>query len=356
MKFTKSITACILVLLILVGLCACERRVRGSQDVWLDFELNSDKTGYEVTGSNIAGEKPDEVWEMVDVVIPSEYRGKPVTRIGLDVFKNSQILASVTIPDTVEVIVADAFGNCTALTSIHIPKNVKRFGGWCFQGCTSLSEITVDPDNQYFTAVDNVVYTKDLKEMVFYASGKKQTSFDVPAGVTSINRYSFMHCTYLENISVPETVTDISYESIMFCRALRGIEINENNHVYQSIDGNLYSKDGKTFLRFYSESQPTKLILPQSVTTIESLAAYYSQNLIEITIPVGVTYIGDGAFSQCRDLKKATFENTQGWKLIPTHGKFATSIKLNSEDFSSLEKNAKYLTDDYNTYEWECVG
>lgn len=356
MKPVKSFFAFILIFAVLLSLCACVRRVRDSSSVWLDFELNEERTGYEVTGSNIAGEKPGVIWQMVDVVIPSEYRGKPVVKIGIEAFKDSQILASVTIPDTVEFISGSAFSHCTALTSLHLPKNVKHLGGWSFDGCTSLSELTVDPANPYFTSVDNVIYTKDGKELVLYAPANKQSTFEIPDGVVSINRYSMWHCSALENISIPSSVTDISYESIMFCDSLRGVDVSENNAVYKSIDGNLYSRDGTTFLRFYSVAEPTALVLPQSVTTIDRFAAYYSHNLTEITIPAGVTYIGDSAFSQCPDLSKATFENTSGWKLIPTHGKFASPVCLSPSDFESPEKNATYLTDDYYDHEWEAAA
>lgn len=57
-----------------------------------------------------------------DLVIPSQIRNYPVTRIGG--FNDAAALRSVTIPDGVTTILGNAFSGCTNLSTVTIPDTV----------------------------------------------------------------------------------------------------------------------------------------------------------------------------------------------------------------------------------------
>ena len=94
----------------------------------LVFELDGD--GYKVVGCDKKAE---------NAVIPSTYKGKPVTSIGDSAFYACNDLTSVTIGKSVTSIGDWAFYNCTSLASITIPDSVTSIGDLAFDGCKSLT-------------------------------------------------------------------------------------------------------------------------------------------------------------------------------------------------------------------------
>lgn len=69
--------------------------------------------------------------------------------------------------------------------------------------------------------------------------------------------------------------------------------------------------------------------------------------LTSITIPKGVTNIGDYAFRGCTGLTSVEFKNTNGWIVGDT--------EISSIDLSNTATAAEYLTDTYCYYDWENI-
>ena len=370
-----SLLFCFIILIAVLLTSSCSIRKRGSDNVYFHYFWWEDDNSYHIIETNVEGKTLEDNWEMIDVVIPTEYNGKPVTQIGWDSFRQCQILRSVTIPEGITGIHADTFFDCNNLESVHLPKSMKLFHGSCFASCNSLKEVTVDPDNPWFCSVDGVVYTKDQKELVFYPPGKTDEEFAIPEGCSMIGRYAFAYCENLKRIIVPSTVTDISYDSILFCKGLEGVFVDEKNATYSSIDGNLYSKDGKKLLRLCVSTEKINLTIPEGVIEVADGAAYYCENLIAISLPksltsIGeisfkscvnlatitvtenVTFIGSGAFSRCEQLSEVVFEQTSGWRVEPLRGKFVSTKKLDQAKLASPTTAAEYLLDAYDSWEW----
>lgn len=367
---------CVFLLLISVlGATSCSLKPKGSDNVHFRYFWWEDDNSYHIIETNVEGKTLDDNWEMIDVVIPTEYNGHPVTEIGWDSFRGCQILRSVTIPEGITGISSYTFFDCNNLESVHLPKSMKNFWGGCFASCNSLREVTVDPENPWFCSVNGVVYTKDQKELVFYPPGKTDAEFVIPEGCLYIGRYAFAYCENLKRITVPNTVIGISYESLLFCKGLEGVFVDEDNEVYSSVDGNLYSKDGKRFLRLCRSNENISLTLPEKVVEIAKGAAYYCDNLTNITlpenlstiegsafsnchgltsikIPESVSFIGVSAFSGCDNLSEVVFDQTLGWQVVPQGGKFVSTRNLKHSDLNSPTTAAEYLSDKYCHWEW----
>lgn len=57
----------------------------------------------------------------------------------------------------------------------------------------SLKYIEVDKNNPYFTAKNNVLFTKDMKELVFYCNEKKEEEYYIPKEVKKVRSRAFIN-------------------------------------------------------------------------------------------------------------------------------------------------------------------
>ncbi len=340
---------CIILFCSVVCLCSCDKPINDNGDVWFRYRMTNDETGYYIEYCNVSDRTLEEN-SPVDVVIPSEYKGKPVVGIYHQAFTNSEIIRSVTFPDSIRSIYAYAFVNCTGFESINIPKNVELVVGSSFSNCTSLKEITVDSENEYFTSVDRNLYTADGKKLLLYTPGKTESEFSIPDGVVSVGNHAFQKCENLKSITIPSTVTDMRFDAIAICDNLQEISVDENNTMYKSIDGNLYSKDGKTLLSICSGK--TAVIIPEGVTSIARYAAYYCNNLASVTIAESVNFIGEEAFTRCGSLTEIIFMEKFGWSAIPQWGKFQTTKEIDKSELESPTE-AMALILEYSNCEWQ---
>ena len=188
-----------------------------------------------------------------EIVIPSEYKGKPVIGISDDAFKKCVSLTSVTIPDSVTSIGNSSFYGCSSLTRVTIGNSVTSIGSNAFDGCDSLTSVTI-PDS--VTSIGNSAFS----------GCSSLTSVTIPDSVTSIGGYAFCGCDSLTCVSIPNSVTSIDRGAFSGCSSL------------------------------------TSIVIPDSVTSIDRSAFEYCTSLTSIVIPDSVTSIGDGAFYGCDSL------------------------------------------------------
>lgn len=163
-------------------------------------------------------------------------------------------------------------------------------------------------------------YIDDITDSIIIAACDEDASGDLTIPetidsypVTIIGPGAFGNCSKLTTITIPSSVTEIqivltAYDDfIVFPWSVSGsstftaINVSPNNTYYQSIDGALYSKDGKT-LYAVPAGKSGKFDIPQGVTNIGECAFLYCDRLTSITIPDSVTSIGGGAFKYCEAL------------------------------------------------------
>ena len=143
------------------------------------------------------------------IIIPSTYKGLPVTDIGKNGFSCCKV-TNVTIPSSVTSIGADAFWGCSAMTDITIPSSVTSIGYGAFSGCESLKQITIPGT---VTALgDDICYS---------CSGL--TSVVIQNGVTSISSSGFLGCSSLAAITIPASVTSVGESAFWGCSSLADI-------------------------------------------------------------------------------------------------------------------------------------
>ena len=128
--------------------------------------------------------------------------------------------------------------------------------------------------------------------------------------VIAISSIVFLNHQDMTSINLPASVVLFDHSDIMDCNNLNYIKIDENHSLYKSIDGNLYTKDGKTLLRYAPDKKATSFSIPEGVTRIEEYAFSNANNLTSIVIPDSVTSIRKGAFSHCNNLADITIPDS----------------------------------------------
>ena len=232
--------------------------------------------------------------------------GHGVFGIGEQAFAGCSSLTTVSIPSSVESIGDRAFDGCSALTAIELPRLLEEIGEEAFAGCSSLASFTVAANNADFMSLDGNLYSKDGTQLIRYAAGKTETSFAIPAGVTSIAAGAFDSCGALQSVTIPASVTTIGAGAFANYKALTAINVDAANPNFSSIDGNLYSKDGTTLIQYATGKAETSYAVANSVTAIGAGAFKGAVNLTSVTLPETVTSIGAYAFDGCSGLTSVT--------------------------------------------------
>ena len=265
---------------------------------------------------------------------------------------------SFDIPQGVMLVNDFAFRGCTSLTSITIPASVTLVYEISLVGCPNLANIKVDSANPKFKSIDGNLYSSDGTSLIMYTNGKRDLAFEIPQGVTTIADGAFYGCDYLTRITFPNSLTKIGESAFLDFHSL--IEVcnksslsiaagskdygyvgyqakrvfkNEEDTVLSMIGDYVFYDDATdVYLVKYVGSNRT-LTLPNNFNGkdygIYSGAFNNNDTITNITIPSGVTSIGESAFNNCSNLKEITIPAS-----VTTIGEYAF------EDCSSLNKVA----------------
>lgn len=260
----------------------------------------------------------------------------------LEYYPNAKKDSSYTVPDTVEYFeYPDAFyghidgfsasaeelAKSTSypyLKSITLSNNT-GIGYNPFQYCSALTEIKVNDDHPTLTAVDGVLFNKDITELRVYPSAKKDASYKIPDSVkTVMSAYAFSICPSLKSITISNSMSYMglmgtSETQFLFdnCVSLEEIIVDEENETYSSVDGVVFNKDQTTLMRYPRSKGGTTYEIPDGVTRIDGGAFKYCDALTEITIPNSVTLIEGRAFQNCDALTHVIYEGTaEEWEAL----------------------------------------
>ena len=119
----------------------------------------------------------------------------------------------ITIPDNVISIWSYAFNNVKRpIKKLIISKNVKEVGNLF----GPIKEIVISGDNEHFTAINGVLYSKDQKRLIKFPEGKKEATFKVPNFVLAVDSYAF-HKSLIQNMVLDSE--DIVLEDNAFAEA-----------------------------------------------------------------------------------------------------------------------------------------
>ena len=303
------------------------------------YELNDEQDGYVVIGYNGTDE---------DVIISNGYNGLPVTSIGSAAFYDCTQIKTITMSKHIleinakafamctnleRIILSDnitfignmAFSGCEKLTSVTLPKSLNLLGYDVFKDCAAISEISILDSNESYVTADNVLFNKNKTNLIYYASCKPNTKYEIPSSVTEIssnaitfvnslkeliigeevefvNSFAINNCNNLEMVEISSSVTTLGLAFIDHCLNLKQINVSDKNMFYSSCDGVLYNKD-KTILYLYpSNNQSTNFIIPETVRSIEYKAFQYNKWLNKLILTKNIKKVANISFYECSNL------------------------------------------------------
>lgn len=127
-------------------------------------------------------------------------------------------------------------------------------------------------------------------------------------GITGIIDNCFFMCDGLTDVALPDTLETIGGGAFMI-DSLNNIFIGNESMYFKTVGGILYDIDMTTIIDYPVHKTETHFDLPDSVTKINGGAFRKATSLQSISIPEGVTYIGNRAFDET-GLRSITFPST----------------------------------------------
>lgn len=254
-------------------------------------------------------------------------------------------LSQLELPNSLKSIGLNAFsGVGDELTSLNIGPNVDTLKPGFIIG-KGIMNYTIDPRNENFVAVDNVIFNKSMTTLIRFPDAYflVHNEYSVPDGVTRIEDSAFGGMNYYiesnDNVlnfpsSVKELNINNNYDGTFVSR------FNIDNEYYTSRDGIIYDKEMTTALKMPVFVKLDKYEVPSSVKIIGKYFGYANMSVREVTIPNSVEEIKDFAFATEPSLAFSTinlYTNT-GTTLNPT---FLTNINLKSSVHIKRTVNVK---------------
>ena len=322
------------------------------------------------------------------VTIPSEVDGYTVTGIGKDAFKNATEVTSVVIPDSVKEIESNAFYH-TGLTELNLPSSLETLGTQIIAK-TAITEITIpkglksaginsDGTGTYGAlsrcdTLEKVVFEDGITtipKVCYYSESLKEVV--LPSSVTRIESYAFKGCSSLAAVELPANLKEIDSD-VFRGTALTNLVLPEG---IEKLGGNIIAgtgiteitipkslksagvnsdgagsfgalsrcdslkkvilEEGTTSVKKVCAYSPSieEVVIPSSVTKIESYAFIGCTGMEEIVLPTGVTEIGAYAFAKTtaqvviydkvKTIHSKAFSNAENSKIIGYRNSFAES-------------------------------
>lgn len=211
-----------------------------------------------------------------------------VQRTNIKSFDEFQYFTGVT------KVLQRTFQGCDDMTSITLPNGVIELEDYVFQGCSALTNITLS--------------TSLLKlGSSTFAACSSLVAMTLPTGFTTIGSNTFIDCPNLETLYIPASTNTIGGNVFMNCGKLN-IVVDANNQTFKSVDGVLFNKSGVKLIEYAKDAIQPEYEVPEGVTYVGNYAFYNRKNMTYIKFPSTLARFGNDVLSMCNNLKTLRFD------------------------------------------------
>ena len=306
-------------------------------EIVLDDEGNAKQESYKyyvITGYQVSSEDSLKM-ASGDFSTVTKYRKIEIPKTGKDLGEENEY--------PVEEIEGGAFTNQIILTDVVVGKNIKKIGEGAFAGCTNLKTLalpfvgeSIDATNSArvfghifgnsATSEENVEVTSKITERKDQDGNSILTestvTFKVPKSlqevslasseITNISECAFYGMTMLKKVILPDSVTEIDSHAFYECSGLLEFNLNKVVTVYESAFANCTALKSVNF----GAVEYVKQAAFQGCTSLgynrfASDTNSESEEALTIKLPSSVKEIGKGAFKGCSSVKYFNIKETQ---------------------------------------------
>lgn len=213
-----------------------------------------------------------------------------VTKLNLFAFSENLYVETLIIPEGVEEIPCAFAMDAQKLKRVEIPASVKLINNEIPDGLWG--NVMMWGSYGAFTSCDN------LTEIVFAENSRLEV----------IKQNSFL-AIGAEKLELPASLTELESFSI-YGENMTEIVVGEGNAYFKTVDGVLYSADGKKLILYPGGKQDETFTSPAGTETIGAGSFNNNYFLRKVIFSEGVVLLEPNAFNRCynADLDEETFE------------------------------------------------
>ena len=273
--------------------------------LWLPASLNVFKDGEDVCElEGIYVDSANQSYKDVDGVL---YNKNMTTLVK---YPSKKTASTFTVPNGVTKLEDCSMDSNTSLQKVVLPDSLKEVGYWSFMNCSNLSDITL-PEQ-----------CKSVGQYAF--SGTALTSFYIPAALETLMSGTFLN-TDISSITVSPQNTTFYIDG-------KGGLYKHNQSVFYPANWNQIHRGCETLLYYYGEDAEytildgtitietyaielknnlKKLVMPDSVQTLESSWIQACCNLEEVYLSPSLSIVDNSSYTETRAKKVYGYETTE---------------------------------------------
>ncbi len=257
----------------------------------------------------------------LNLTIPEVYNGFAVTSIDKYALYGKNILSNLVIPSTITEIGEYAFANIASSLFImqsQVPSTWDSLWDEGFQGVAYVgieSVVTSNTDYDYVTAISNkavlinykgsattitVESSIDTYDVIglseTFRKNDTLTEVTLNEGIEFIGTKTFKGMTAIETVNIADSIESIGYGAFAF------------STIKNVVFGDSSTLDTVDEFAFYNCASLNSITLPDGVTTIGDYA-FWEADLQSFTFPSGVSVVGEWTFADNANLTTIDFAN-----------------------------------------------